>query len=176
MFYKFLQVEGAVQDNPAELLATQKMWQRVPKVLTSAAVERFLTAPHRTDVLWQRDRAILELMYATGCRVSEVANMHMANAHLSDGYCLAEGKGSKQRMVPLGRQAVEAIQLYLKELRPKLAHGKDLAEVRGSSFHGRANACDEKRFGSWSNDMLYEPTSIPISLLTRFVTVSQRTC
>lgn len=129
MFYKFLQVEGAVQDNPAELLATQKMWQRVPKVLTSAAVERFLTAPHRTDVLWQRDRAILELMYATGCRVSEVANMHMANAHLSDGYCLAEGKGSKQRMVPLGRQAVEAIQLYLKDLRPKLANGKDLAEV-----------------------------------------------
>ncbi len=129
MFYKFLQLEGAVQDNPAELLASQKMWQRVPKVLTTSAINRFLVAPTRGDALWQRDRAILELLYATGCRVSEVANMHLANAHLAEGYCLAEGKGSKQRMVPLGKQAVDAIQIYLREQRPRLAQGKEITVV-----------------------------------------------
>ncbi len=94
MFYKFLQIEGAVQDNPAELLASQKMWERVPKVLTNAAINRFLAAPIRSDALWQRDRAILELLYATGCRVSEVANMYLMNVHLEDGYCLARGRGA----------------------------------------------------------------------------------
>jgi integrase/recombinase XerD len=128
MFYKFLQLEGAVQDNPAELLASQKMWQRVPRVLTSSAVDRFLAAPQKFDPLWQRDRALLELMYATGCRVSEVTDLHIVNVHLDDGYCLAEGKGSKQRMVPFGKRAVEAIQTYLRELRPSLVRGQDERE------------------------------------------------
>ena len=127
MFYKYLQLEGAVKDNPAELLATQKMWQRVPKVMTQSAVERFLTSPQKQDALWLRDRAILELMYATGCRVSEVANMLRVNVHLDDGYCLAEGKGSKQRMVPLGKQAIEVIRTYLEQSRPALCRGKDMA-------------------------------------------------
>lgn len=129
MFFKFMQLEGAIQDNPAELLASQKMWQRVPKVISASGIERFLTAPQKYDPFWQRDRAILELMYATGCRVSEVSNMHLSNAHLAEGYCLAEGKGSKQRMVPLGESAVEAIQTYLKELRPKLSRGRDLYDA-----------------------------------------------
>ncbi len=126
MFYKFLQLESAVEDNPAELLATQKMWQRMPKVLTTAAIDRFLNAPKRWDPMWLRDRAILELMYATGCRVSEVANMTLNNVHLEDGYCLAEGKGSKQRMVPLGQRAIETVREYLAEQRPILARGRDL--------------------------------------------------
>lgn len=127
MFYKYLQLEGAIQDNPAELLISQKMWQRVPKVLTQSSVERFLTSPQKQDKLWLRDRAILELMYATGCRVSEVANLLVANVHLDEGYCLAEGKGSKQRMVPLGRQAIEVVAQYLKDMRPELSRGRDLS-------------------------------------------------
>jgi integrase/recombinase XerD len=126
MFYKFLQLESAVEENPAELLTTQKMWQRMPKVLTTAAIERFLNAPQRWDAMWYRDRAILELMYATGCRVSEVANMTMNNVHLDEGYCLAEGKGSKQRMVPLGLRAVAAIREYLEKQRPLLTKDRDL--------------------------------------------------
>jgi len=128
MFYKFLQLESAISDNPAELLTTPKVWQRVPMVLTIAQVDRFLTAPQRYDQHCMRDRAILELMYATGCRVSEISDLLIANVHLSEGYCLAEGKGSKQRMVPLGERAVEAIDLYLKDHRPKLAAGRPLAE------------------------------------------------
>lgn len=125
MFYKFLQLEGLVQDNPAELLVSQKSWQRVPKVLTAAAIDRFLVSPTAGDTLWQRDRAILELMYATGCRVSEVANMLLRNVHVDESYCLAEGKGSKQRMVPLGKQAIDVLQVYLSHMRPKLAKGRD---------------------------------------------------
>ena len=125
MFFKYLQLEGIVQDNPAELLASQKMWQRIPKAITPAAVERFLAAPRKYDIYWQRDRAILELLYATGCRVSEVANLLRANTHLAEGYCLVEGKGSKQRMVPIGQNAVAAIETYLAELRPLLLGSRD---------------------------------------------------
>jgi integrase/recombinase XerD len=125
MFYKFLQLEGAVTDNPGELLATQKMWQRIPKVLTTGAIDRFLSAPKKWEPLSLRDRAILELMYATGCRVSEVSNMTLNNLRMDESYCLADGKGSKQRVVPLGQRAIEALRAYLTELRPQLARGKD---------------------------------------------------
>ncbi len=120
MFFKFLQLESAVVDNPAELLTTPKMWRRVPHVLSVRQIDRFLESPQPRDPLWKRDRAILELMYATGCRVSEVCDMLLANVHLSDGYCLADGKGSKQRMVPLGARAVEVIERYLNEERSQL--------------------------------------------------------
>jgi integrase/recombinase XerD len=125
MFFKYLQLEGVVQDNPSELLSTQKMWQRIPKAITPAAVESFLSAPRKFDQFWQRDKAILELLYATGCRVSEVATMLKANAHLKEGYCLVEGKGSKQRMVPIGQSAVESVETYLGELRPRLMGNRD---------------------------------------------------
>ncbi len=127
MFYKYLQLESIIVDNPAELLTLPKMWQRVPRVLTTSEVDRFLKAPSRYDPLYLRDRALLELMYATGCRVSEVSNLLIANLHLKEGYCLAEGKGRKQRMIPLGKQAVSAIEEYLRVLRPRLARGRDHA-------------------------------------------------
>lgn len=125
MFFKYLQLEGVVQDNPSELLASQKMWQRIPKAITPAAIDRFLVAPRKFDTYWQRDRCILELLYATGCRVSEVANLLLDNVHLGDGYCLVEGKGSKQRMVPIGQRAKDAIEYYLKDQRHVLLGEKD---------------------------------------------------
>jgi integrase/recombinase XerD len=129
MFFKFLQLESAITDNPAELLTTPKVWQRVPVVLSVSQVDRFLSAPHRSDQNGVRDRAILELMYATGCRVSEVCDLLLANVNLVDGYCQAEGKGSKQRMVPLGERAIEAIEIYLRDQRPRLAAGKLPADI-----------------------------------------------
>ncbi len=125
MFFKYLQLEGIVQDNPAELLGSQKMWDRIPKAITPAAVNRFLAAPARYDTYWLRDCCILELLYATGCRVSEVCNLLTANVHLDDGYCLVEGKGSKQRMVPIGGRAVAAIRSYLSEERSALLRERD---------------------------------------------------
>ena len=129
MFYKFLQLESAIDHNPAELLLTPKVWHRVPKVLTVGQVDRFMAAPIQSDPHWIRDRAILELMYATGCRVSEISNLLMANVQLDEGYCLAEGKGSKQRMVPLGDRAIEAIRTYLTEYRPRLLGNKEPSAI-----------------------------------------------
>jgi len=121
IFYRYLQLEGIVLDNPAELLGTQKTWQRVPEVLSPGMVEKLLAAPQPRDPFWRRDRAMLELLYATGCRASEVSNLKMPDLHLADRYCLAHGKGSKDRLTPLGDVAVAAINEYLRHERPKLA-------------------------------------------------------
>lgn len=125
MFFKYLQLEGEIKDNPSELLATQKTWERIPKAMSSHTIEDFLAAPKKYDSFWQRDRALLELLYATGCRVSEVSHLVMANLHLEEGYCVVEGKGSKQRMVPIGDRAKAAIEVYLAELRSELIGEKN---------------------------------------------------
>jgi len=121
MFFRYLQLEGLMQENPAELLASQKLWQRVPQVLTAPAVVKLLVAPNRQDPYWRRDRALLEMMYATGCRASEVSNLAVRDVHLDEKYCLARGKGDKQRIVPLGESAVAAVRDYLDSERGKLA-------------------------------------------------------
>jgi integrase/recombinase XerD len=127
IFYRYLQLEGAVRDNPAELLATQKKWQYIPEVLSPALVERLLSAPQPYDAFWRRDRAMLELLYATGCRVSEVSNLKLPDLHLDQRYCLAHGKGSKDRLTPLGDAAAAAIGEYLSHERPRLAKGSGAA-------------------------------------------------
>ena len=121
LFFRYLQLEGVLEDNAVELLGSPKMWQRVPQVLSPPAVERLLAAPPRSEPLWRRDRALLEMLYATGCRVSEVSFLKLADIHLDDSYCLCHGKGNKQRLVPLGRRAIEAVRCYLDEQRTQLA-------------------------------------------------------
>jgi integrase/recombinase XerD len=120
-FFRYLQLEGVVTENPAELLASQKLWQRVPGVLSHRKVESLLAAPVQGDPHWRRDRAVLELLYATGCRVSELSRLRMADVFLDEGYCRCQGKGDKQRVVPLGRRAVEAVSMYQKRGRPRYA-------------------------------------------------------
>jgi integrase/recombinase XerD len=121
LLYRYLQLEGVVRDNPAELLGTQKTWQRVPEVLSAALVEKLLAAPQPFDAYWRRDRALLELLYATGCRATEVSQLALPDLHLEERYCLAHGKGSKDRLTPLGDTAVAAIRDYLTHERPELA-------------------------------------------------------
>jgi integrase/recombinase XerD len=120
MFYKYLQLEGVVEDNVAKLLGSQKLWERVPKVIGPDRIDGFLMSPRRTDPYHLRDRALLELLYATGCRASELSNLKLPDLHLADRYCKCHGKGDKQRITPLGRRAVEAVELYLAEGRPRL--------------------------------------------------------
>jgi integrase/recombinase XerD len=120
VFFRYMQLEGALKENLAELLGSQKLWQRVPQVLSAPMIDKLLDAPRRHDPLWRRDRALLELLYATGCRASEVSNMRNDEVHLQQGFCLARGKGEKERLVPLGRRAIGAIQEYLTHERPKL--------------------------------------------------------
>jgi integrase/recombinase XerD len=121
VFFRYLQLEGVLRDNLAELLGSQKLWQRVPQVLSAEAVEQLLESPLPGEPLWRRDRALLELLYATGCRASEVSHLTMSDLHLSEGYCLCRGKGDRQRIVPINRRALEAIQAYFDDERPKLA-------------------------------------------------------
>jgi integrase/recombinase XerD len=120
VFFKYLQLEGAITDNQAGLLGTQKLWQKVPQVLSVDQVEQLLMAPRAADGWWLRDRAILELLYATGCRVSELVGLKLRDMHLAERYCVCHGKGDKQRVVPLGRRAISAVERYLQEERPKL--------------------------------------------------------
>ncbi len=120
MFFKYLQLEGVLDENLAELLGSQKLWERIPKVLTPEHVERFLTAPRRQDPYYWRDRALLELLYASGCRASELSHLLLRNVHLAERYSICHGKGNKQRVTPLGHKAVEAIQSYLDHERPRL--------------------------------------------------------
>lgn len=121
MYFRYLQLEGILRDNLAELLGSQKLWQRIPEVLSPAMVTRFLAAPNHDDTFRRRDRALLELLYATGCRASELSNLKLVDVHLDQRFCKCHGKGSKQRLVPLGQKAVEAIQEYLEQERPRLA-------------------------------------------------------
>ena len=84
MFYRYLQLEGVVSENLAELLGSQKLWQRIPEVLSPQQVERFLAGPRRRDRYPRRDRALLELLYATGCRASELSYLRMPDLHLDE--------------------------------------------------------------------------------------------
>jgi integrase/recombinase XerD len=120
MFFRYLQLEGVLVDNKVELLGSQKLWQRIPEVLSPRDVDNFLNAPHRSDLYYFRDRAILEMLYATGCRASEISNLRLRDLHLDERYCKCHGKGSKQRMAPLGEQAASAVTLYLERQRPHL--------------------------------------------------------
>lgn len=121
VFFRYLQLEGVLTDNLAELLGSQKLWQRVPEVLSPQQIERLFEAPDSADLFWRRDRALLEMLYATGCRASELSNMKLRDMHLDEGYCMCLGKGSKERLVPLGGRAIAAIRDYLELERPVLA-------------------------------------------------------
>jgi integrase/recombinase XerD len=120
MFFRFLHLEGKVAQRTVELLSSPRLWQRIPFVLSPEAVEKLLTAPQADDRMFFRDRAILEMLYATGARASEVARLRLEDVFLDHGFCRCLGKGNKQRIVPLGRQAIAALQAYLQEQRPIL--------------------------------------------------------
>ena len=121
VFFRYLQLEGVLQDNLAELLGSQKLWERVPKVLSPQQIDRLLESPAVRDPWWRRDRALLELLYATGCRVSELTSLKVQDVHLDEGFCMCHGKGNKDRLVPMSARAAEAIRSYMARERPALA-------------------------------------------------------
>jgi integrase/recombinase XerD len=120
MFFRYLQLEGLLKDNLAELLGSQKLWARIPSVLSPEMVDRFLKAPRPRQTFFLRDRALLETMYATGCRASEISNLRVEDLHLEERYLLCHGKGNKQRLVPLNVDAIAAVREYLSGQRLQL--------------------------------------------------------
>ncbi len=119
-FFRFLIFEGSLEENTAKLLSAPAVWDRLPTVLSPSAVERLLEAPSPLTRLGRRDRAALETLYATGCRASEVANLRPPDIDLIGGAVRCVGKGNKERIVPLGSRACEALQAYLQGDRPCL--------------------------------------------------------
>jgi integrase/recombinase XerD len=120
IFCRYLQLEGVLRENPAELLGSQKLWERVPHAVAEPTVARLLEAPIAADGYWRRDRALLEMLYATGCRASEVSDLLLADVHLDERFCRCRGKGNKERVVPIGEQAVASVRAYLEHERPPL--------------------------------------------------------
>src|SRR5205085_5042529 len=113
MFYRFLRLEERADASALDLLGSPKLWQRIPQVLSPPAVDELLRAPQPGDRFFLRDRALLETLYATGCRASEVVGLKVADVYLDAGFCKCFGKGSKQRVVPLGRPAIAALRAYI---------------------------------------------------------------
>ena len=119
-FYLFLAREATIEVNPATELRAPRSWPSLPKFLSCEEVDRLIDAPDISTPLGLRDRALLELLYATGMRVSELVSVRPADLHLKAGYLTCMGKGSKERLVPMGRSAVEWINRYSATGRPVL--------------------------------------------------------
>jgi integrase/recombinase XerD len=120
VFGRFLKAAGLCKEDPAELLTQPTVWHTIPGVLGKQEIERLLAAPQASDALYLRDVALLELLYAGGLRASEIADLTTASLHPDLGVARVIGKGNKERIIPLGKPALEATRRYTAELRPKL--------------------------------------------------------
>lgn len=121
-FYRFMTAEGYMDANPAEVVEAGTKGIKLPRVLSEDEVVRLLNQPDITTAEGFRDRTMLEVLYATGMRVSELINLTLERVDLNMKYIIAFGKGSKERIVPLGSVAAEFFQQYLEKVRPKLTH------------------------------------------------------
>ena len=143
-YFKFLLGEGHVVRDPSERLETPRKWRTLPEVLGVEEIEKLLTAPSLDEPFAFRDRAMLELAYGAGLRVSEWISLNVRDVMLQDHLVRVFGKGAKERLVPIGRRAIGAIAIYLRELRPKLERG----EGKGVLFLN-ARGQPMSRMGAW---------------------------
>ncbi|MGD8387536.1 MAG: site-specific tyrosine recombinase XerD [Desulfobacteraceae bacterium] len=138
MFFRFLVSEGKIETSPARLVEAPKLPRRLPDILSPEEVERLLEQPDPSTRIGLRDRAMLELLYATGLRVSELVGLRLQGVNLEVGFVRVLGKGDKERVVPMGDKAREAITAYLQNGRGDLMRGPASAHVflnaRGGSL------------------------------------------
>lgn len=143
-YFRFLLADGIVTRDPSERLETPKRWRTLPDVLTVDETVRLLAAPTLDDPFAFRDRAMLELAYGAGLRVSEWITLTVRDVLMEDRLVRVFGKGSKERLVPIGRSAIGAVATYVRELRPKLETGSGkgvlLLNSRGAPL---------SRMGAW---------------------------
>lgn len=136
MFFRFLTSEGYIKENPARLLETPRLSRRLPDVLSMAEVERLLAQPDPSTPMGKRDCAMLELLYATGLRVSELVGLKVLSINLEAGHVRTFGKGSKERLVPIGGKAIQAVREYLSNGRFQILKGANLPYLF-LNFRGR---------------------------------------
>ena len=143
-YFRFMLGEGALVRDPSERLEAPKRWRTLPEVLTVEETEKLLAAPSLDEPFAFRDRAMLELAYGAGLRVSEWITISSRDVLMEDHLVRVFGKGSKERLVPIGRKAIAAVAIYLRELRPRLEKGQG----KGILF---LNARGEplSRMGAW---------------------------
>jgi integrase/recombinase XerD len=145
-FYRFLVLDGRLAHDPAEDLRAPRSWPALPRCLTLDEVDRLIAQADVTTLLGLRDRALIELLYATGLRVSELMGLRAADVNLEGGYLVCSGKGSKQRLVPIGDEAVAWVRRYQQEARPRLVKkgsaSRLFVNVRGGPL---------SRVGFWKN-------------------------
>ena len=145
-FFRFLIQEGILESNPVEELESPKMARTLPEILTLKEIEQVLEQPDLQTPLGTRDRAMLEILYATGMRVSELTQLPIQQVNLEGGYVLLYGKGSKERIVPLGSEAMNWVAVYLKTARGILSKGKESPSL----FINRSGK-GMSRQGFWKN-------------------------
>jgi len=136
MFFRFLWSEGITPSDITSLIDSPRLVRALPEVMTEGEVTALLDAPDVSTPRGLRDKALLELLYATGARVSEVANMTLDSLHMDLGYVRCFGKGSKERIVPIGQASVDAISAYLERGRPRLLRSRESAYLFPGRFRG----------------------------------------
>lgn len=144
-WFAFLVAEGVIPGDPSDRLELPRRWRTLPEVMTPEEVAALLNAPRQDDALYFRDRAMLELAYGAGLRVSEWIGLSVRDVHLDEGLVRVFGKGGKERVVPFGRSAAAAVAIYLRELRPRLDRGQG----KGALFLN-ARGRPLSRMGAWT--------------------------
>lgn len=119
VLHRYLMRERFIKEDVTSVLEAPKLWKKLPHFLTRSEMEAVLKSIKGTTAGALRDRALLELLYAAGMRVSELVTLRLGDLHLEEGFIKCRGKGNKERIVPMGRQAAEACRIYIKEARPK---------------------------------------------------------
>ena len=143
-FFAYLLAEGLAPSDPSSVLASPKVAARLPKIVPTEAITAILESPDPATPVGLRDRAVLELLYATGARVSELSDLTLSGLDLAQGQVTVMGKGSKERVIPMHRRAVDVVRRYLADGRPRLAKPKS-ADFVFLSTRGRQLSSDAIR-------------------------------
>jgi integrase/recombinase XerD len=134
MFHRFLAREKVLRSDPTNLIESPKLWKKIPDTLTINEVDSLIAQPDFRDKQGIRDKAILEVLYATGMRVSEAVNLKLDNVNLDIGFLRCIGKGNKERVIPLGKKAIASIKRYLEASRPNFLKNKQSEYLFVSRF------------------------------------------
>lgn len=122
-FFRYLETGGFLESNPAQILESPKMWKKLPNVLSETDIESILNSPDVSTPRGLRDKAMIEVLYATGLRVSELVQLKISNVNLEVGYLRTFGKGNKERIIPMGDQARQLLEQYIEQGRPRFLKG-----------------------------------------------------
>jgi len=129
VFFRFLQQEGLLDRNVTDTMDSPKLWKILPDTLSENEVDRLLRAPDMRKPLGVRDRAMLEILYASGLRVSELSTLKLSDLHIEDGYLRVIGKGRKERVIPVAQDSANILECYIDEVRPMLCEDPLIQQV-----------------------------------------------